>query len=115
MRIRSMLSVLTVAGALLLPLVSTPAVLPAQAATHPLLYGLIDKWDPQIASDENQLNVHSGIVGTFFDWHTVKPSSGVNWFNWVRGRGGVPMLDLYPPTTDRLAGIAAGADDTDLK
>jgi hypothetical protein len=87
---------------------------PAQASTTPILFGLIDRWEPQIAADEQQLRAGSGIVGTFLNWSTVKVGPTVNWLSWVRSRGGTPMLDLAPPSTTTLGRIAAGAEDAYL-
>jgi hypothetical protein len=79
---------------------------------------LSDHWENDIAADETQLGFtgrfHSGIVGTFLSWSSVRSSSGVNWVNWVRSRGGAPMLDLYPPSTATLGQIAAGGQDSYL-
>ena len=84
---------------------------PAEAASTPVLFGLIDHWEPQIAADERQLRAGSGIVGTFLNWSTTKVGPTVNWLNWVRSRGGTPMLDLAPPSSVRLGQIASGSQD----
>lgn len=111
---RTRLTALAVAlGLSLAPI--TVAVPAAHAATPPILFGLIDKWKTQIQTDDQQLNYRSGIVGTFFHWDTVKPSSGVNWFSWVRSRGGAPMVDLVPPATATVGGISRGGQDAYLR
>lgn len=84
---------------------------PAHAASPPVLWGLIDHWEPQIQYDEGQLSAGSGIVGTFLNWSTTRVGPTVNWLNWVRSRGGTPMLDLSPPSTVRLSQIANGSQD----
>jgi hypothetical protein len=91
---------------------------PAQAAsTSPVLFGLIDHWKPDITADDDQLRIHSGIVGLFTKWQTDKAhrDTTVRWFQWVRDRGGAPMLDLVPPTTVTDAQIAAGNQDAYLR
>jgi hypothetical protein len=76
-----------------------------------VLFGLSDHWEPQMEADDRQLGVRSGIVGTFFEWDTVKASSIVNYANWANSRKAIPMVDLYPRTTVSLASIAAGSQD----
>jgi hypothetical protein len=76
-----------------------------------VLFGLSDTWEPQMTADDRQLGVRSGVVGTFLNWATTKPSSIVNYATWANSRKAVPMIDLYPPTTVSLASIAAGSQD----
>jgi hypothetical protein len=76
-----------------------------------VLFGLSDHWEPEMEADDRQLGVRSGIVGTFFQWNTVKASSIVNYANWASSRKAVPMVDLYPPTYVSLASIAHGSQD----
>jgi hypothetical protein len=83
----------------------------AEPPKSAVLFGLSDHWEPQMAADDKQLGVRSGIVGTFLNWATTKPSSIVNYADWANQRKAVPMVDLYPPTTVSLASIAAGSQD----
>jgi hypothetical protein len=79
-----------------------------------ILFGLSDHWEPQMQADAHQVGARSGIVGTFLNWGTTKPSSIVNYAAWANGRKAVPMMDLYPPTNVTLASIAAGSQDATL-
>jgi hypothetical protein len=79
-----------------------------------VLWGLSDHWEPQMAADDKQLGARSGIVGSFLNWATTKPSSIVNYADWAKHRKAIPMLDLYPPTSASLASIAAGGQDSHL-
>ena len=45
----------------------------------------------------------------------AKRDTVVRWFGWVRDRGGAPMVDLAPPTTATLGGIANGSMDGYLR
>ena len=96
-------SSLTLAGGL--------AATPASAATPPMLFGIGDHWEPDVAHDDAQLGIQSGIVGLFAKWGTTQTSPVIHWMDWVRARGGAPMIDLMPPTTATDAQIAAGAQD----
>lgn len=89
---------------------------PADATPGPILYGLTDHWDNDVANDETQIGggFRSGIVATFANWGTATPSSLVDYAKRVRARGGVPMMDVYPPTTATLGQIAAGYQDSKL-
>jgi hypothetical protein len=117
MRIRALSLLAASALAFTGAVVTNPT--PAHAAnSHRILMGLIDHWENDIVHDENQLGIgstHSGIVGTFLCWKTVRASSGINWANWVRARGSAPLLDLFPPGDASLAEIAAGQQDTYLR
>jgi hypothetical protein len=76
-----------------------------------VLYGINDRWEPQMAADDAKYSARSGIVGTFLNWGTTKSSSIINYANWAHGRSAVPMIDLYPPATATLSSIAAGSQD----
>jgi len=76
-----------------------------------MLFGIGDHWEPDVAHDDAQLGIQSGIVGLFTKWGTTQTSPVVHWMDWVRARGGAPMIDLIPPTTATDAQIAAGAQD----
>jgi hypothetical protein len=117
---RARLAAILAASALATTAALTATAPPAHASSPPrILEGLIDHWEDQIVADDHQLGLtgtsSSGIVGTFLSWSTVRASSGVNWANWVRARGGAPMLDLFPPGNVTLAQIAAGAQDSYLR
>ena len=116
MRIR-LLTVAVALGLAVGPIsAGTPA--PAQAAsTTPILFGLIDHWKPDIVADDDQLRIHSGIVGLFTPWagDQAHRDTVVRWFQWVRDRGGAPMIDLVPPTDTTDAAIANGRQDTYLR
>lgn len=88
----------------------------ADAAPGPILYGLTDHWDNMVAADETQIGYgfRSGVVATFANWGTASPQSIIDYAGRVRGRGGVPMMDIYPPTTATLGQIAAGYQDSKL-
>lgn len=88
---------------------------PAAGANQKLAFGLTDRWEPQIASDESQLDLHSAIVGLFLNWSTAEAAPTVRWMDWVRSRRAAPMLDLVPPSTVRLANIASGSQDGHLR
>jgi hypothetical protein len=92
---------------------------PAQASAPPLLFGLISPWSSgsmTTAHDDSQLRIHSGIIGSFFEWDKQVPTTPyTNWLSWVHSRGAVPMPDLFPPTTATLGQIAAGSQDLYLK
>jgi Glycosyl hydrolase family 26 len=79
-----------------------------------ILFGLSDHWEPQMEADARQVGARSGIVGTFLDWSTTKPSSIVNYANWANSRKAIPMMDLHPPRDVSLASIAAGSQDAAL-
>jgi len=111
------LRVLAVSGLLALaaPLMfaSGPA---ADATAGPILYGLTDHWDNYVANDETEIGTgfRSGVVGTFANWGTAAPSAITAYAGRVRARGGVPMMDIYPPTSVTLGQIAAGYQDSKL-
>lgn len=116
MRIRMM--AVALALGLGLGTLATSAPAPAQAAsTTPILFGLLDHWKPDIVADDDQLQIQSGIVGLFTKWQAdqAQRDTVVRWFQWVRDRGGAPMIDLVPPTTTTDAAIAAGKQDTYLR
>lgn len=89
----------------------------ADATAGPILYGLTDHWDNYVASDESQIGggFRSGVVSTFANWGTAAPSALTDYAGRVRARGGVPMMDIYPPTSVTLGQIAAGYQDSKLK
>jgi hypothetical protein len=86
----------------------------------PVLFGLNDHWESQIVADDNQDHAKSGIVGTFLPWSepnmsvAAEASAVVHYSQWARGRGAIPMVDLYPPPQVSLAQIAAGDEDAEL-
>lgn len=67
---------------------TTQMAAPVAAATaiarEPMLFGLSDHWEHDYVKDDGQLGAQQGIYGTFFNWSTVAPSSGINFFNWAR-------------------------------
>jgi hypothetical protein len=79
-----------------------------------VLYGINDHWEPQMEADDAKYSARSGIVGTFLNWGTTKASSMINYANWAHGRGAVPMIDLYPPSSATLSSIASGSQDSAL-
>jgi Glycosyl hydrolase family 26 len=116
MRIRMM--AVAVAVGLAAGTLATGAPAPAQAAsTTPILFGQIDHWKPNIVTDDNQLRIQSGIVGLFTKWAAdqAQRDTVVRWFQWVRDRGGAPMLDIVPPTYVTLGNIATGKQDAHLR
>jgi hypothetical protein len=86
----------------------------------PVLFGLNDHWESQIVADDKQDHAKSGIVGTFLPWSesnmtpAAEASAVVHYSQWARGRGAIPMIDLYPPAGVTLAQIAAGDQDATL-
>lgn len=87
----------------------------AQAAGRPMVFGLTDHWKDQVDRDDRQLGTHSSIVGIFLNWQTTGTTATVNWMSWVRSRGAAPMIDLSPPSSVRLWGIAHGTQDGYLR
>src|SRR3954465_7179702 len=66
MRLRSLLATLA-AGALVGS--TALAAAPAQASAPPVLFGLISPWSGSsmtTPTDDSQLGIHSGIIGSFF-------------------------------------------------
>jgi hypothetical protein len=86
----------------------------------PVLFGLNDHWESEIVADDKQDHARSGIVGTFLPWResnmtvAAESSALVHYSQWARGRGAIPMVDLYPPAGVTLAQIAAGDEDDAL-
>ena len=116
MRIR-MMAVAVALGLAVGPL-ATLGSAPAQAVgTNPVLFGLIDHWKTDIVTDDQQLQYNSGVVGLFTKWAvgSSQRDTIVRWFQWVRDRGGAPMLDLVPPTDVTDAQLAAGKQDSYLR
>lgn len=116
MRIR-MIAVSVALGLAAGPLMIGPSS-PAQAASStPVLFGQIDHWKPDIINDDDQLRINSGIVGLFTKWEVGQAPRDtiVRWFQWVRDRGGAPMLDLVPPTDVTVGAIANGKQDSYLR
>jgi hypothetical protein len=89
------------------------AAVPVPPSTA-VLFGLDDHWKSDIVADDTQDAATSGIVGTFLNWATTKPSSIVGYGRWANARQAVPMIDLRPPTTVTDASIAAGSQDAAL-
>ena len=113
MRLRSLLATLA-AGALVGS--TALAAAPAQASAPPVLFGLISPWSGSTMTtptDDSQLGIHSGIIGSFFKLTNQYPNTApyTHWLSWVHGRGAVPMPDLIPPTTSTLGQMAAGSLD----
>jgi hypothetical protein len=85
-----------------------------------VLFGLDDHWMSNIEADDHQDAARSGIVGTFLDWDRTDMSRATEvrlvsqYATWARGRGAIPMIDLYPPASVSLKSIAAGRQDSVL-
>jgi hypothetical protein len=88
----------------------------AQAAGNPrVLFGIIDKWKPEVAKDVQQLGVKPGIIGTFAYWTDDPVTKGwIRWAQWVRDQGAAPMFDLMPPPSTTLAKTSSGQQDAHL-
>ena len=69
MRLRSLLA--TVAAGALVGSAALSAA-PAEATAPPVLFGLISPWGSNnqmtTQQDDNQLGIHSAIIGSFFHW-----------------------------------------------
>jgi hypothetical protein len=116
MRLRSALAGL--AAAAMLSTTALAAAPAAEASGPPVLIGLISPWSGKIqttAQDDNQLGIHSAIIGSFFKWAQPYTDPVMNWMSWVHSRHAVPSVDMYPPSTATLAQIAAGNQDGYLR
>ena len=91
--------------------------MPPQSA---VLFGLDDHWESDIATDDRQDDAKSGIVGTFLSWQESSTTPAreaqqvINYSNWARSRGAIPMIDLHPPASVTLRSIIAGSQDSAL-
>ena len=95
--VRIRLALLTAAAAVASSLTLTVAAPAASAATPPMLFGVGDHWEPDVAHDDAQLGIQSGIVGLFAKWGTTQTSPVIHWMDWVRARGGAPMIVPFSP------------------
>lgn len=92
----------------------------AAKKAKPVLFGLIDHEESNIVADDKQDHAKSGIVGTFQPFFESKMSvptearAIVEYSQWARDRGAIPMVDLYPPTNVTDAQIASGDQDANL-
>jgi len=116
MRLRTLLATLA-AGALVGSTALTAE--PAEASTPPVLFGMISNWangQEQVAHDDAEIGIHSGIIGAFFPWAAEVPTGPfTNWLSWVHSRGAVAMPSLSPPSTVTLSQIASGTQDRYLR
>jgi hypothetical protein len=113
MSVRKRLLAAALATAVASTLTMTAGVLTAApaSATTPMLFGIGDHWKSDVEHDDAQLRIRSGIVGLFTKWGTYQTDPVIHWMDWVRSRGGAPMIDLIPPATATDGQIAAGAQD----